>query len=84
MKEITEKIIEGLQKPTWTVDYPPSVLSELLGCPFTEIERKSLHCDLLHELWSVVGDIVCRSHLLPYTFKDTIEKAKRIFDERAT
>jgi hypothetical protein len=31
MKETTEKIIEGLQKPTWTVSYPPSVLSDLLA-----------------------------------------------------
>lgn len=30
MKETTEKIIEGLQKPTWTVAHPPSDLSDLL------------------------------------------------------
>jgi len=29
MKESTERIIEGLQKPTWTVGYPSDV-SELL------------------------------------------------------
>ncbi len=31
MKRTTEKIIEGLQKPTWTVGYPPSDLSDLLA-----------------------------------------------------
>lgn len=30
MKETTEKIIEGMQKPTWTVGCPPSDLSDLL------------------------------------------------------
>ena len=73
----------------WTEEQQKAPLSgvrsnELLYCPFTKDERKSLRCDLLHELWSVVGDIVCRRDLLPYVFKDTIEKAKRIFDERAS
>jgi hypothetical protein len=31
MKKTTEKIIEGLQKPTWTVGHLPSNLSELLA-----------------------------------------------------